>query len=262
MQYWSVGKKDKSNAMKINKVFLPFIIFSVFAQSCEYQDAGFESTGDVGTGGSMARFTIANNHLYTVDNENLKVFDLSAAENPVYKKDLYVGFGVETIFPLNENLFLGTNNGMYIYDISTPVSPTQVSFYEHVIACDPVVSDGRFAYVTLSSTRDMCWRSVDELQIIDLQNIKKPQLIKRQEMEGPRGLAIRNDSLWVCDNGIKIYDVKDKNNIQSLHHFDDLNAYDLILDKDRALVIGESGFVQYKLSNDTIIKLSQINVEL
>ena len=81
-------------------------------------------------------------------------------------------------------------------------------------------------------------------------------------MEAPGGLAIKNDTLWVCDNGIKILDVSDKNNIKQLFHFNNINAYDVILDEDRALVIGESGFHQYRLSGNGIQKISEINVEL
>ncbi|SHI64378.1 hypothetical protein SAMN05444280_10487 [Tangfeifania diversioriginum] len=242
-----------------------FIITSaaifLILQSCSYGDSAFDGVSESGTGGSMARFTIVGDHLFTVDQQNLNVFDIALEENPEFKQKNTVGFGVETIFPLGDKLFLGTSTGMFIYDISTAGTPRQISFYEHVIACDPVVSDGEYAYVTLNASREECWRSVNELQIIDLKDIERPQLLKQYQMQSPRGLAVRNDTLWVCDNGLKVFDISDKLNIAQLHHFNDLVAYDLILDKNRALVIGETGFVQYKLENDTIIKLSEINVE-
>ncbi len=242
-----------------------FIILSVaslwIVQSCSYGDSAFDGGSESGTGGSMARFTIVGDHLFTVDQENLSVFDIVSAENPKFRQRGRVGFGVETIFPLGDKLFLGTSSGMYIYDISAAGTPRQISFYEHVIACDPVVSDGKYAYVTLNASREECWRSVNELQIIDLQNIERPQLIKQYQMQSPRGLAVRNDTLWVCDNGLKVFNVSDKRNIAPICHFTDLVAYDLILDKDRVLVIGETGFVQYKLENNTIIKLSEISIE-
>lgn len=81
-------------------------------------------------------------------------------------------------------------------------------------------------------------------------------------MTNPRGLAIRNDTLWVCDEGLKILDVSDKSNIEQLYYFDNLAANDLILDDDRALVIGESGLIQYKIENGIIKKLSEIPVGL
>jgi hypothetical protein len=242
-------------------LFLVGLIFIL--QACEYGDTGYEgiSSGE-GSGGSMARFTIINDHLYSVDESNLKVFDISSVESPEYIQEEFIGFGVETIFPLGDKLFLGTSSGMYIYDVNTPQMPQQISYYEHVIACDPVVSDGEYAYVTLSNIRETCSRSINALQIIDLENIQSPKLLKQYEMVGPRGLAIKNDTLWVCDGGLKVLDASDKMNVVELYHFDQVSAYDVILDKNRALVIGETGFIQYKLENDTIRKLSEINVEL
>lgn len=248
---------------KIHQILLTIIILSIIIYACSYESASDSFAGaDSGQGGSMARFTVVGDYLYAVDNEHLKAFDISSIEQPEYKKETYVGSGVETIFPLNNNLFLGTTNGMYIYNIVSQGEPQKISFYEHVIACDPVVSDGDFAYVTLSSGRDFCWRAVDELQILDLKDMSHPQLIKQYSMEGPRGLAIRNDSLWVCDKGLKLLDVGDKQNIRQLNYFNTISAYDIILDHNRALVIGENGFVQYKFENDSIVKISQIDVNL
>ncbi len=249
--------------MKIKhyKYLFPVILL-IGWYSCSYEDSSVDGNSENGTGGSTARFTIVGDHLFTVDNENLGIFDISSAEDPEYIEKSYVGFGVETISPLGDKLFLGTSSGMYIYSINANGNPEKLSFYEHVIACDPVVSDGEFAYVTLSTGRSGCWRSVNELHIIDVQNLKNPQLVKQYSMTNPKGLAIRNDTLWVCDEGLKILDVSDKQNIEQLYFFDDLTAYDLILDDDRALIIGESGFVQYKIENGTIRKLSEIPVEL
>ena len=76
--------------MMKNKNILFVLLCSVLCiQSCSYSDAGLGDSISIGegTGGSMARFTIANNHLYTVDNSNLKVFDLSSADSPEYKNN-------------------------------------------------------------------------------------------------------------------------------------------------------------------------------
>ncbi len=244
---------------KITVIWVSFV--AVILQACSLADSSVESSSsDSGTGGSMARFTIANDKLYTVNEETLQVFDISSEESPERTNSIPVGWGVETIFPLGDKLFLGTSSGMYIYDVSNNGAPQNISFYEHVIACDPVVSDGEYAYVTLSASRQSCWRSVNELQIIDLQDIRQPRLVQQYPMINPRGLAVRNNLLWVCDDGLKVFNVSDKLNINQLYHFNDLIAYDVILDEDRALVIGESGFTQYKLENDTIRKLSEINL--
>lgn len=246
---------------KYLKVIVPALLFMI-CHSCSYENSAFDSANaDSGTGGSMARFTIVDDHLFTVDNENISSFDISSIEAPEFMKKSPVGFGIETIFPLGDKLFLGTSSGMYIYEISGNGILDKISFYEHVVACDPVVSDGKYAYVTLSSGRPECWNPVNELQIVDLQDLKKPLLIKQYQMTNPLGLAVKNDTLWVCDNGLKVFDVSDIGNIDLLYHFDGIRAYDVILDDDRALVIGESGFVQYKVEDGAINKLSEIRVE-
>lgn len=238
------------------------ILLIGLCQSCEFADIGYKdsSGSESGTGGSMARFTVVDNNLFTVDHTNLKVFDIGQPEKPEFMKDQPVGFEVETIFPLENTLFLGTSSGMYIYDISNPASPLELSFYEHIVACDPIVSDGDFAYVTLSNLSQRCWNAANELHIVDLQDLQNPKLLKQYPMEGPRGLSVRNDTLWVCDAGLKVFDASDKLNIRELFHFDDIVAYDIILDRERALVIGETGFVQYKMEGDSLRKLSEINI--
>ena len=147
---------------------------------------------------------------------------------------------------------------MYIYDISNAGNPKQLSYFEHVMACDPVVADDNFAYVTLNSNNQRCWRWTNELQIIDISDMSNPTLIKNYQMEGPQGLGIKNDSLWICDNGIKLYDVSDKENITLLYHNSTIPAHDIIINQNLLLTIGEDGFHQLELKNNEINELSKI----
>lgn len=73
-----------------------------------------------GTGGSMARFTLSNQHLYAVDESTLRVFDVKTPADPTFVKPIDLGWGIETIFPFQNKLFIGSNSGMHIYDASTP----------------------------------------------------------------------------------------------------------------------------------------------
>ncbi|MEX0290656.1 MAG: LVIVD repeat-containing protein, partial [Flavobacteriaceae bacterium] len=116
-----------------------------FALAEVANDAG----GGVGQGGSLARFKIVNDYLYAVDSHSINVFEISDLENPKDLEDVYAGFDIETIFNRGEHLFLGSMRGMYIYDISSPATPSFISEFQHGTACDPVVVDGDYAYVTL-----------------------------------------------------------------------------------------------------------------
>ncbi len=86
-----------------------------------------QSSTVVATNGSLARFSIVNNFLYTVGNNNLITFDISQPFAPEYTSSILVDWHVETIYPLKDKLFVGTNNGMYMYDIlSSPSNPSLI----------------------------------------------------------------------------------------------------------------------------------------
>ncbi len=229
-----------------------------FLHSCEFSENGTSDfTGDTGQGGSLARFAVAGNNLYTVDESSLKMFDLSNPEKPLPKTEINLGFGAETIFPFENSLFLGTSTGMHIFNISEQGNPVHQSFFEHVYACDPVVTDGSFAYVTLSSSNQWCWRSTNELLVVDVADRSMPKMISNFPMENPQGLAIRNDTLWICDRNLKLFDVSNKQNIVHLQTFD-IIAKDMILNKNVAIIIGEEGLTQYGIGGNQIEKLSEI----
>jgi len=102
-----------------------------------------------GVGGSMARFTIWGQYLYTIDQSSMYLFDIQNPENPVAGATVKVGWGIETLFPYEEKLFIGAQNGMYIYSLDNPSAPVQLSMFSHVVSCDPVVVNDSLDYVTL-----------------------------------------------------------------------------------------------------------------
>jgi hypothetical protein len=50
-----------------------------------------------GTGGSLARFTLAGNYLYVIEDASLKTFDVTNPANPILKNTLGIGNNIETI---------------------------------------------------------------------------------------------------------------------------------------------------------------------
>src|ERR1044072_4880216 len=102
-----------------------------------------------GSGGSTARFAISGNYLYTVDNANLKVFDISTANDPVLKNTVPVGFEIETIYPFKDKLFIGSTSAVHIFSINNPEQPQKLSTAispEVIRRCDPVVAKDTVAY--------------------------------------------------------------------------------------------------------------------
>ena len=218
-----------------------------------------------GVGGSLARFTINGNYLYMLDGGDLQVADISTANDPVAKSRVYLAWDIETIFPYKNNLFIGSASGMHIMDLSSPEAPAKISTYEHIQSCDPVVVDDKYAYVTLRSGNS-CRGFTNQLEVIDIENLKSPQLLKTYPMANPHGLGIDNMTLFICDgnDGLKAFDATDVNSIDKnlLAHYKDINATDVIPYNNTLIMIGEDGLFQYDYSNPKDIRLlSTINIQ-
>jgi hypothetical protein len=81
--------------MKTIYQLLTILLLSTLV-NCTKESSSFGASG--GAGGSTARFTIAGNYLYVVDNVALKAFDISNNTAPVYKSKTDIGVNIETIF--------------------------------------------------------------------------------------------------------------------------------------------------------------------
>ncbi|TVP50692.1 MAG: hypothetical protein EA341_07170 [Mongoliibacter sp.] len=218
-----------------------------------------------GQGGSMARFTLQSSHLYAVDDYSLRVFDVLEADNPKHLKNINLGWGIETIFPFQEKLFIGSTTGMFIYDASNPSDPQRMSVYEHITACDPVVVNEEFAFVTLRSG-PMCRFGVDELHVLDIQNLYAPKLVKAYPMLNPHGLSLFENYLYLAEgkHGLKSFNVSDVRAIDAnqLEFLKNMKSVDIIAGPKSLIVIGADGVCQFDYSNPAQLnKLSCVQVK-
>lgn len=218
-----------------------------------------------GVGGSMARFTILDDYLFALDGGSIQSIDLQNEIEPVKKSTTAISWDMETIFPHEDKLFIGSSSGMYIVDASSPDNLNWISTYSHVRSCDPVVVDGDYAYVTLRSGTT-CQGFTNQLEVINIENLLAPKLEKVYPMTNPHGLGIDNQMLFLCDgsDGLKVFDIADRMKIDEnqLAHYGDFDAYDVIPFNNVLMLIGEDGIFQFDYSNPKNIKLlSQISVK-
>lgn len=231
-----------------------------------YAGSKVNSSGDgsmsVGIAGSMARFTLNGNFLYTVDQSNLKVLDIDELSSPLLIRDEYIGWGVETVFPYQNKLFFGTQTGLIIYSIANPAAPVYISTYNHVTSCDPVVVEGDHAYVTLRAG-NLCGEATSQLDVIDISNIQSPKWVQSYPMQEPYGLGIDGRTLFVCDGqaGLKVYNAENPKNLVKTAWFSDVQAFDVIPYNGNLMMIGEGGLYQYRyFGSDSISLLSHIPI--
>jgi hypothetical protein len=219
----------------------------LWISACDESDYNYSSdtSSETGTGGSLARFAIAGNYLYTVDYSKLKTFDISDEKNPSLLGEIYVNQNAETIFAKGDLLFLGTQLGVYIYDISDPAAPQYISQYSHVQSCDPVVVHGNYAYSTLNSDGP-CGRGLNELDIIDISNPRNPDLVRVIDMNSPRGLGISGSLLFVCDESLQVFDITDPTDPDPIKYID-IDAVDVIPIDTLLLIATEQGLAEYSI---------------
>lgn len=220
-----------------------------------------EVNASTGQGGSLARFKIVDDFLYAVDSHSINVFNIDNLEKPKKLGSVFAGFDIETIFNRGAHLFLGSMRGMYIYDITSPSSPTFISEFQHGTACDPVVVDDTYAYITLRAG-NFCGALDSSLQIVDITDLTNPKLIKSYAMDNPYGLGIKDDLLFICDgsSGLKVYDKTNVEDLQLINHFESINTYDVIPLENRLLMIGEDVLYQYNYADEGILLLSQFSL--
>lgn len=225
----------------------------------DFLEAAADNASGTGQGGSLARFKIVEDFLYAVDSHTINVFDISNLEAPVAGDDVFAGFDIETIFNRGDHLFLGSMRGMYIFDISNPAAPAFVSEFQHGTACDPVVVDGDYAFVTLRGGNG-CGATESGLFIVDISDIHTPELLISYPMDEPYGLGIRGEQLFICDgaSGLKVYDKSNVTDLQQLAVFDDVNPYDVIPLEDHLLMVGEGLLSQYRYTEAGLEFLSAL----
>jgi hypothetical protein len=216
---------------------------------------------NTGLGGSLARYTIVGRYLYTVDANNLTVFDLDAANGPQLVNKQNIGFAIETIFPFKNYLFIGSNSAMYIYSLNNPAQPQQLSETMHINGCDPVVANDSTAFLTIHGG-NACQSMINELQIYNIKNLQQPIWIKSVAMTHPLGLALNQQYLYVCDQekGLYVMDISNPEMPVIKNTLGGEVFLDVIADVNTQTLIAmlKDGIALYDMSNP--ILLSKLSV--
>jgi len=215
-----------------------------------------------GTAGSMARFALYRDFLYTVGQTDMQLFNIEDAANPVARARINMGWGIETIFPYKDKLFIGSQTGMHIYDNANPANPVRLSTFQHARVCDPVAVHDNTAYVTLRNGNE-CGGFTNQLDVIDITSLTNPRLLRSYPMKNPHGLGVDFPNLFICEGqfGLKTFDARSALDVKQLQHLSNMHAYDVIPLTGTLLVIGRDGLYQFDYTNPgQLTQLSKIPV--
>lgn len=238
-------------------VFSLATISLLVACGSEFSDAAAPGSA-TGVGGSYARFIIVGDFMYVVDEQSLITFNVSEADDPTQIDKQAIGERIETIFNFEDKLFVGSGEGLFIYEIAANGIPEQLSatsyFEFDIFPCDPVVANDQFAYVTLNAKRRLnnpCGGSfevdVNLLKIYDITDPRQPVQVSEYEMYAPKGVGLDGTTLFVCDDeaGLKVFDVSDPYDLKPIAHMEDLTAFDVITLDGLLLVVGPKNVYQF-----------------
>ncbi len=240
----------------MKKVFLFLtLVFIVGMIACEKSADSNAAGNNVGIGGSLARFTIVNNYLYIADDSKLRIFNISNSSSPIFVGEVIVGLLIETIYPYEDKLFLGGQQGMYIYSLANPEKPAKLSQALHVRACDPVVAKDTFAFVTLrSGTR--CGTAENALYTYGIGTITNPKLLNTLLLPNPKGLSYKDSTLFVCceDSGLAIINIKQANKPVIKSYVKGASFSDVICLGNTLVCLVKTGINLYNISDVNDIK--------
>ena len=243
----------------MRKIYTTIIIVLVLL-GCSSDSTSSNDTNtfsETGQGGSLARFALYVDYLYVVDDSNLNVFSITDRENPVQVNTVPIGFNIETLFNYKNYLYMGSRNGMYIYNIDNPETPTYMSDVQHFTACDPVVANETHAFVTLH-TNIGCGVNINVLEIYDVTEITNPVLVSSRNLTRPIGIGLYGDYLFVCDDEVKVFDVSNPEESELVTSLD-VNSFDVIINNGILVLIGENGLYQYSLDSSDITNINHLS---
>jgi hypothetical protein len=219
------------------------------------------SSSPTGIAGSMAKMVLIGNNLYTIpERHSMQIVNVGNPAQLQKGQNIYAGYDLETIYPFKDKLFLGSEEGVYIYDVSNPANPVSSGTFKHGRACDPVITDGNYAYVTLHEGTS-CGGAANELDVIDVTDLSNPVPVETIQMTKPMGLSKDGNLLFVCDGpGVKVYDAGTPSALQLRNTLNVGNAYDVISSNQRLVVMSDKGVYQFNYGRPDMPLLSVLSL--
>jgi hypothetical protein len=251
----------------MNKLIISLLLSStLFIAGCNENGTGSSASegGVTGTGGSTARMTISGDYLYAIAGANVQLLDISVPAAPAPWTQVQIDWDIQTLFPYGDYLLVGAADGMHILDNSDPASPMHVGDFQHARAVDPVVAQNDVAYVTLKvDTTQPANGIANQMNIIDIADVTQPVLLDTVPMQGPEGLSVSGDRLYVCDDiaGLKIFDVSNPSQAVFQDAIAGVDCSDVIASGNVLFLISDDGLAQYDLSMGTPVLMSTIETE-
>ena len=211
--------------------------------------------------GTVNRINKSGDYIYLISNSNIIVMnDNSFADN--FRRNDSPIVDMETVFPYEDHLFIGSRSSMGVFDLNDPMNPRESFTFDHATSCDPVLPHNEVAYITLrNSANDLaCQGDINSLIVVDIDDITQPEEIENIDMTSPYGMTVIGNHLFIGEgtNGLKIFDITNNKQPQLVKEIANIEAYDIISDPQNSNIIfiaGPEGLNQFIIDADLNLNL-------
>ena len=245
-------------------IILAILIFS--AEGCLFNDAPHQpsiipiiDSLDKSTA-SSDRFTLVGSYLCAATNSTIKFYNIQNPALPMHLKDVDMGTNVLSLRNYKDSLLVeGDKNGLDLYKIIASV-PIRIGIFSASQYYNPLSFNSNYIFLLQEREAYLANHYPDFLNVFQVNNTSSPKLNYQKNLRFPRDLANdSNNNLFVCDSGLKVFDVADILNINLKKHFnveaDKITAYN-----DNLFIMGYTGLFQYRYASGSLNLLSKIPI--
>ncbi len=265
-----------SDIMK--KILFVILTVTIFASCANDNGIAGETLGSGEVlSGSYANMLTLGNFLYVLGDGALKTFTLDDPAKPGLINDQSINFEIESLFISGDNIFVGSQQAMYIYTIDDdgiPMFRSETSYNDlgpESCFSDPISANSKYAYSTLANNSntfneaDGCWRPAlqDQMRVYDIEDLDNPVHVNTIFMQEPKGIAMDGDVLFVCEanDGLTIFDIADGDMPEELYHFPNFKAYDVIPTNGLCMIVGQDTLHQFDYSDlSNVFKIGEFEL--
>lgn len=221
----------------------------------------FVSNGSLNTG-TANRMAKVDNFIFAIDHQKIYSFEDQSSFD-VAQSGQHIGRQLETIYALEDHLFIGSTDAMLILKVEDDAQVRHQGQFFHNTACDPVLPTSEdVAYFTLRSG-DECPGDENALYVIDISSYENTQALQTISMQSPYGMTIYDGKLYVGEgtNGFTAFDIDDQQLLTEVERHSHIEAYDIIVHPsmdDILLFASPDGISQFKVKDKEYTLLSQI----
>lgn len=224
------------------------------------------------SGGNLARFTIIGNYLCAVNGSNIKVYNIQLPANPMQVGNMGPGATILSLRTLQDSLLVIGTVGMYspyalsVYNFKPNQSLQLLGALDSSQANDPFTFGQNYLFTSEHAGASSSYY-VQYSQMFAY-NIKKlnasyyynnPDYKTRKNIYSPLDLSADGDNLFVCDSGLKVFDITNVAKITLKKHFN-IEAQNVLSNNGNLTILGPTGLFQYQYATDTVSLLSKINI--